>query len=215
MLRKKTIILGAGGNARVLLDCIDQQKYEVIGFLDKDSSTVGNMIHSIPVIGDDSSPDKWKSLGIDCCIIGIGHVGNYKIRNKLFDRYKDAGFQMINAVHSSSIISASAQIGIGNAIMPGAIINADAAIGDNTIINSGTVIEHDVQIHNGAHIAPGCTLSGAARVGESTFVGAGSTIIQGISVGAGSIIGAGSVVISDIPPNVLALGCPARIIKEI
>ena len=40
-------------------------------------------------------------------------------------------------------------------------------------------------------------------------------ILPGVSIGNGSIIGAGSVVTKDIPPNVIAVGNPCRVLREI
>lgn len=211
----KVVILGAGGHAKVVAECIDKERYEIVGYLDKDHLHIGEMIEGIPVIGQDSSPNYWRTKGIEGCIVGIGHIGNYRIRNCLFEMYYAEGFSMINAIHKTSCISMSVKIGKGNVIMPKVIINANAKIGNNTIINSAAVIEHDVVICDGVHVAPGCTVCGATHIGSNTFIGAGSTIIQGLQIGANSIIGAGSVVIADIPDNVIAVGNPARIVKGI
>lgn len=215
MEKKKLIILGAGGHARTVLECIDRSQFEVIGFVDKDSAREGEMVSGFPVLGDDSLPEKWLSKGIDCCIIGIGHLGNAGIRNRLYHKYEAAGFEMIIAVHAAAHVSQNAYVGLGTVVMPGAIINTGAVINNNCIINTGTIIEHDVKISQGVHIAPGCVIAGASSVGVNAFVGAGSTVINGIQIGENSIIGAGSVVISDIPENSLALGTPAKVIREV
>ena len=57
-------------------------------------------------------------------------------------------------------------------------------------------------------------ISGAINIGELSFIGIGATIIQGIKIGKNVTIGAGSVVIKDILDNVIALGNPAKIIKN-
>jgi acetyltransferase-like isoleucine patch superfamily enzyme len=51
-------------------------------------------------------------------------------------------------------------------------------------------------------------------VGDNCFIGAFSIIMPGVSVGDSCIIGAGSVVTADIPSNTIAVGNPARVIKE-
>ncbi|MCM1220810.1 MAG: acetyltransferase [Lachnospiraceae bacterium] len=215
MADKKVIILGAGGHAKVVLEGIDIVQYKVEGFLDKDSSRKGEHISGFPVLGDDSDPGKWFSMGITCCIVGIGHVGHAELRNRLFLMYAAAGFEMINAVHPTAYISPGARMGSGTVIMPGAIVNSGAVIGDNCIINTAAVIEHDVKISNGVHIAPGCVIAGTSCIGDNTFIGAGTTVINGICIGCNSIVGAGSVVVSNLPENSLSLGIPARVRKEI
>ena len=49
----------------------------------------------------------------------------------------------------------------------------------------------------------------------NVWVGDGAIITKGVTIGENSIIGAGSVVTSDIPPNVIAAGNPASIVKEL
>ncbi len=53
------------------------------------------------------------------------------------------------------------------------------------------------------------------HIGENVWIGAGAIILPGVHIGGNSVIGAGSVVTRDIPGNVLALGSPCHIIREI
>ena len=50
---------------------------------------------------------------------------------------------------------------------------------------------------------------------SGVWIGAGAIILPGISIGENSVIGAGSVVTRDIPPNVVAVGNPCRVMREI
>jgi carbonic anhydrase/acetyltransferase-like protein (isoleucine patch superfamily) len=45
------------------------------------------------------------------------------------------------------------------------------------------------------------------------WIGAHVTVLAGVCIGRGAVIGAGSVVTSDIPPNTVAVGVPARVIR--
>lgn len=51
-------------------------------------------------------------------------------------------------------------------------------------------------------------------IGDNVWIGAGAIIVPGVHIGRNTVIGAGSVVTKDIPENVLAVGNPARVIKE-
>ena len=52
-------------------------------------------------------------------------------------------------------------------------------------------------------------------IGENTWIGAGVIIVPGVRIGKNSVIGAGSVVTKDIPDNVVAVGNPCRVLREI
>lgn len=53
------------------------------------------------------------------------------------------------------------------------------------------------------------------KIGENVWIGAGSVILPGVFIGGNSVIGAGSVVVGNIPPNVVAVGNPCRVLREI
>ena len=53
------------------------------------------------------------------------------------------------------------------------------------------------------------------HIGKNCWIGAGVIIVPGITVGDNSVIGAGSVVTKDIPANVVAVGNPCKVLREI
>lgn len=52
------------------------------------------------------------------------------------------------------------------------------------------------------------------RIGSDVWVGRGVCILPGVTIGDGAIIGANSIVTKDVPPNCIAAGIPARVIRE-
>ena len=52
-------------------------------------------------------------------------------------------------------------------------------------------------------------------VGDNVWFGGGVTVLPGVTIGSGSVIGAGSVVNRDVPPNVIAVGNPCRVVRPI
>lgn len=50
---------------------------------------------------------------------------------------------------------------------------------------------------------------------KNVWIGTGATVTQGVTIGENSIIAAGAVVTKDIPPNVIAAGIPAKVIRKI
>ncbi|HIV68248.1 MAG TPA: sugar O-acetyltransferase [Candidatus Butyricicoccus stercorigallinarum] len=53
------------------------------------------------------------------------------------------------------------------------------------------------------------------HIGRNCWIGAGAIILPGVTIGDNAVIGAGSVVTRDIPPNVVAVGSPCRVLREI
>ena len=52
-------------------------------------------------------------------------------------------------------------------------------------------------------------------IGNNVWIGAGTTILGGVSIGDNTVIGAGSVVTKSIPANVVAVGAPCHVLREI
>ncbi|MGN1085095.1 MAG: sugar O-acetyltransferase [Lachnospiraceae bacterium] len=53
------------------------------------------------------------------------------------------------------------------------------------------------------------------HIGKNVWVGSGAMIMPGVTIGDNTVIGAGSVVTRDIPANVVAVGNPCRVLREI
>lgn len=53
------------------------------------------------------------------------------------------------------------------------------------------------------------------HIGDNVWIGAGAVILPGVHIGENSVIGGGSVVTKDIPANVVAVGNPCRVLREI
>lgn len=53
------------------------------------------------------------------------------------------------------------------------------------------------------------------KIGNGCWLGGGVVVLPGVTIGDGTVIGAGSVVTKDIPPNVLAVGNPCRVIRSL
>lgn len=108
-------------------------------------------------------------------------------------------------------------------------------LGDHVYANFNLTLVDDTHVYIGdsVMIGPNVTISAAGhpvdpdlrrevyqynlpiRIGENVWIGAGAVILPGVTIGKNSVIGAGSVVNRDIPENVVALGVPCRVLREI
>lgn len=53
------------------------------------------------------------------------------------------------------------------------------------------------------------------HIGKNCWLGAGVIVLPGVSIGDNTVVGAGSVVTKDLPANVVAVGNPCRVLREI
>ncbi|OZD18365.1 O-acetyltransferase [Rhodococcus sp. 06-156-3C] len=92
---------------------------------------------------------------------------------------------------------------------------ADILIGDNVLFGPRVSIYTANHAVDPVERAAGACYAKPVTIGSDVWVGGGVTINQGVSVGDNVIIGSGSVVTHDIPANVIAMGVPAAVRRQI
>ncbi len=131
-------------------------------------------------------------------------------------------------VHESVFVAPTAyivgdvEIGEGSSVWFGAVIRGDlnkVVIGKNVSVQDNVVIHPDkypAVIHDNVLITHGAVLEGV-EIGENTLIGIGAVILDGAKIGKNCIIGAGAVVLNNqvIPDNSIAVGVPAKVIKQV
>lgn len=208
-MTNSVIVAGAGGHAKVAIEILRASGYPVEFCVGNDNSPA--MCMGVPVLKGDEQLEQLRKKGYGKIFIAIGEN---TIRQTLAKIALKLNYQWVNAVSPYAIISPSASLGMGVAIMAGVVINADCFIGDLAIINTGAIVDHDCQIGEGAHIAPQCALAGNVTIGANAFLGVGCKVVPGVHIGDDATIGAGAVVIDNIPRRVVAVGVPAKVIKN-
>lgn len=205
--KKKLIIIGAGGYAKSVLDSIDANKYMFVGFIDDRLDKSEHL--GYPVLAHNIND----IINREDYIYFIA-IGDNKNRKNWFNRLKENNLRLINVIDKSAIVSKMAKLGEGCFVGKMAIINSCAIIGDDTIINTKSLVEHGCTVGNHVNISTNTVINGDVVIGDGTVLYSGTTVIGQRSVGKWSIVGAGAVVTKNIGDNVVAVGVPARIIKE-
>ncbi|MBE6119184.1 MAG: acetyltransferase [Erysipelotrichaceae bacterium] len=199
---KNLVLVGFGGHAKSVADCIERQgEYNIVGYTDINDNNV-----CYKYLGTDSKLSEIFASGVEYAFITVGFMGEGSLREKLYADLKTIGFQIPTIIDPSSVIASSAEIDEGTFIGKKAVINAEACIGKNVIINTSAVVEHETQIKDYSHVAVGAIICGNAKVGKSCLVGAGATVIQEVTIGNNSVVAAGSTVINSLCDNSVYYG---------
>lgn len=111
------------------------------------------------------------------------------------------------------------QIHIGSRVA----INFNCVVLDCAAVRIGdhALLGPSVQVYTAEHpVDPeerrrGLESAAPVKIGQNVWIGGGAIICPGVTIGAGTTIGAGSVVVTDLPPGVLAVGNPCRVVRRL
>ncbi|GAB3412383.1 acyltransferase [Flindersiella endophytica] len=112
-------------------------------------------------------------------------------------------------------------------------VSQEVEAGDNCTLNPFTIVRGKIKLGNGVRIGAQAQLLGfnhgtapdkpvfqqpttsvGIEVGDDVWIGSNVVIVDGVKVGAHCIIGAGAVVTKDLPEWSVAVGNPARVIRD-
>ncbi|MGL5314017.1 MAG: 2,3,4,5-tetrahydropyridine-2,6-dicarboxylate N-acetyltransferase [Peptostreptococcaceae bacterium] len=125
-------------------------------------------------------------------------------------------------IEPGAIIRDRVSIGENAVIMMGAVINIGAEIGENTMIDMNAVVGARGTIGKNVHVGAGSVIAGVLEppsktpviIEDDVMIGANAVILEGVRVGKGAVVAAGAVVTTDVEPNTVVAGMPARVLKD-
>ncbi|WP_279145535.1 acetyltransferase [Photobacterium carnosum] len=206
-MKKKLIIIGAGGFAKSIIDSINYTEIELVGFVD----TFKQGYHQgYPIIANDINEIE----NIKDYVYFIG-VGDPITRFQFLVLLKEYNLRLINIIDPTALLSRNIELGEGIYIGKLCIVNSDTKLLDGVVINTRSLIEHGNQVGICSNISTNVVLNGDVKVGDQTFIGSCTVVNGQITIGDNSTIGSGSVVIRNIPNKVVVAGSPTRLIREI
>jgi bifunctional UDP-N-acetylglucosamine pyrophosphorylase/glucosamine-1-phosphate N-acetyltransferase len=161
-------------------------------------------------------------IGSDC-VIGPS--------TDLQDTLVGDGTLIEHSVGRGAEVGDSASVGPYSFLRPGTVLDSGAKVGaycevKNSRVGRGSKIPHlsyvgDAQIGAGANLGAGTITANydgvnknPTSVGDGAFTGVNTTLIAPVAVGEDAYTGAGAVINKDVPPGKLAVGAPARAIRE-
>lgn len=88
-------------------------------------------------------------------------------------------------------------------------------IGDNTMIAPNVILATATHPISPELRAQGYQYNLPIHIGKNCWLGAGVIVLPGVTIGDNTVVGAGSLVNKDLPPNVVAVGSPCKVLREI
>ena len=209
---KNIVIVGAGGVGRetsLIIQQINELKitWNLIGFIDDDVNSWGNVINGYPVIGGMDSLEK---LSLDTYVVVA--IANYEVKKRIVNKINNR-FKFATIVHPRVWLHDYMTLGEGTIIYEGAILTTNIKVGNHVIISPKCGIGHDSIINDYVSLLWNVNVSGNDIIEEGVMMGSASTVIQGKRIGKGSTVGAGAVVIDNIDSYSTVVGVPAKVIK--
>lgn len=206
MTETPVVVIGGGGHGKVVVATLQAAGVPVAAVLDDDAGRHGEQVLGVEVVGP---LERIADLPARRAVVA---VGANRVRRDLVRRAETlrSDLAWALAVHPSAVVHPSVTLGRGTVVFAGAVLQPGTRIGAHGIVNTAASVDHDSQVGDFVHIAPGVRLGGGVSLGEGVLVGIGATVAPYRSVGAWATLGAGAVVVGDLPPEVTAVGVPAR-----
>ncbi|MFC3852766.1 NeuD/PglB/VioB family sugar acetyltransferase [Salinispirillum marinum] len=208
-MKSNWYIYGAGGLGVETLDILrsylnDESDFTINFLVDNIDAKV---VNGVDVVEYSSNLEGYVTIAI----------GEPATRLKLYNKIKEeksSKLELKTIISKDAFVSEFATVGEGCIIAPFCSIQSTALIGNNVAINTAAIVGHDVVVGESAVISSQVNIGGGVKVGRESYIGMGALIREGINIGSNVIVGMGSVVHRDIPDGVIAMGNPARPLKN-
>ena len=149
----------------------------------------------------------------------------------LLDTVVADGASVEHSVGRGAQVGEAASVGPYAFLRPGTVLGPEVKVGaycevKNTRVGRGSKVPHlsyvgDAEIGEDANLGAGTITANydgvkknRTKIGDKAFTGVNTNLIAPVTIGDGAYLGAGSVVNKDIPPGKLAVGMPARVIRD-
>ena len=161
-------------------------------------------------------------IGSDC-VIGPS--------TDLLDTVVESGALVEHSVGRGAVVGAGAAVGPYAYLRPGTVLGEVSKVGaycevKNTRVGVGSKVPHlsyvgDTEIGEGANLGAGTITANydgenkhRTIIEDGVFTGINTNLIAPVTIGENAYLGAGSVVNKNIPPGKVAVGMPARVIRD-
>ena len=175
MLNKPSLlILGAGGYGLAVAEAAELSgQWQEIMFAD-DRWPATQHVAEYNIVANIASLHQLDTMHLQAIVA----VGNNALRLQWQQTVLGLGIELTSVIHPHSMISPTAQIGLGVSVMAGCIISRKTVINDGVILNIGTLLDHDVVIEAFAHLSVGVKVAGGQTIAAHSFLEVGTCILH-------------------------------------
>lgn len=209
---KRVLIVGASGQAHVVIDAMEQEgTWQIVGLVDS-FRPAGPTALGYDILGSVEDLPALAKL-TDAVFVG---VGDNWTRGKLTCQIRGLvpGMSFATTVHPGAYLGRNTVLGEGVIAMAGSVVMPGSEVREGAMVGTRASLDHDGFMDEFSSLGPAAVTGGNVRIGAYTAVALGAKIIHGICIGPQSVIGAGATVLSDIPGNVVAYGTPAKVVRQ-
>ncbi|WGE67655.1 acetyltransferase [Actinobacillus equuli subsp. haemolyticus] len=151
-MRKKIVLIGAGGYAKSVLDSLDEQQFEFCGFI-----------------------DNFKPTG--CSHLGC-EIVNVIDKTAIVSNRSQLGKGVF--VGKMAIVNAGVTVGDNVVINTKALVEHGCFIGNHCNISTNTTLNGDVIVEDFAFVGSSSVVNGQLRIGEKAMVASGAVVIRNV-----------------------------------
>lgn len=112
------------------------------------------------------------------------------------------------------IVEIGEGVEIGSQVVIARGTTDSTTIHDNVRIDDHVFIAHNVEIGSRSLVIAGSEVSGSVKIGMDCWIAPQATIKQKVVIGDRAMVGLGAVVVRDVPPGVIVVGNPARVVRK-
>lgn len=193
-MKKALIIYGIGKFAEYVGYVFENDsEYEVVAYCIEEEFLKHDSFCNKPLTSFENLNNNYPPVDFSIFIA----VGNNKVRERLFNRAKELGYDFASYISSKSSYWENLKTGKNVFVDEGCVLQPFITISDNTILFTSQ-IGHHTRI--GKHtLISGSKTGGNVKIEDFCYLGLNASIKQNVEIAANTIIGMGCIIEKDIP----------------
>jgi sugar O-acyltransferase (sialic acid O-acetyltransferase NeuD family) len=206
----RIVIVGVGETAEIAYEYFTHDSpYEVVAFSAEEAFVTDEQVCGLPVVPLERLAETHDPATVRA-FVAVSSTHLNRLRRRLFDVVKAAGFSCVSYVSSRAFVWHNVQLGENVFVFEGNVLQHHVRVGDNVVLWSGNHIGHRTVIGDDSFVSSHVVISGFCEIGESSFLGVNSSFVDGAKTGRDVVVGAGAVVTRDLDARGVYVGNPAR-----